>query len=141
LPESLVVTFLIIIFLKIDLDIKKLLIISIINSIASFFYRLLPLTFGFHTILSLITMVTLSCYFFKIKPLTGFFAILKTFIIFTGVELISLNLFLLLTGNTADTVLNNQTLKTIAILLQSFVLLLIGLLLYRKRMTEQKAKA
>jgi len=141
LPETLVLTFLTIIFLKTDLDIKKLLIISILNTITSFFYRLLPLTFGFHTILSIITLTFFVCYFFKVKLLTVFFAILKTFIIFGVVELISFNLFLLLTGNTTETVLNNQTLKTTAILLQSLILLLIGLLLYRKRMTEQKVKA
>lgn len=135
IPESTVMAFIIVVFLKKKPVLRKLLLIGLINGVLVYIFRLLPLTLGFHSILSLFTFTIMIIFLFKSSFLQTFISTLKCYILLTIVEIIFLNSILFITDISMEKLFTDLVLRTFIVLTQNLLLFVIGLFIYKRRHT------
>lgn len=135
IPESTVMAFIIVVFLKKKPVLRKLLLIGLINGVLVYLFRLLPLTLGFHSILSLFTFTIMIIFLFKSSFLQTFISTLKCYILLTIVEIIFLNSILFITDISMEKLFTDLVLRTFIVLTQNLLLFVIGLFIYKRRHT------
>lgn len=139
IPEDIALTFVASVFLKINTQKVKVISIGAFVGIITFIIRLLPISFGFHTILSMIVLTVLLSIFFRVNGFKSFIAALKTYILLAVIEMISINTFIYLTGYTMEDMNQNPVIRTIAVLPQIIILFAVGLIIkyfYNKKSLE-----
>lgn len=113
LPEGFLFIFAIYTFSKIRVDIKKYIISSIISAIIIFLVRMLPISYGVHTILAMGIVIILAIYINKIDMIKS----IKSVLIFVIFQFLSegLNVFIIQTicKVDMDKVFSNPVLKTL----------------------------
>ncbi|MFW6281991.1 MAG: hypothetical protein ACOC1O_04275 [bacterium] len=128
IPESLAFSFTIAVFLKVKLKKKSIILIGLINGFLIYNIRLLPITFGFHTLFSLFIITILIYYFYNENILLCFTMSLKVFIILTLLELFYSFLILSFTDINLNLIMSKSYIKTLVMLPQTITLFLTGLL-------------
>ncbi len=135
IPESSIMAFIIVVFLKKKPLLSKICLIGLVNGVLIYLFRLLPLTLGFHSIFSLFTYTILVILIIQSNFLPTFISILKSHILLTIVEIIFLNSFLYITNISMEKLLTDLSLRTFVVFAQNLLLLAIGLFIYRRRQT------
>ncbi|ADL13430.1 hypothetical protein [Acetohalobium arabaticum] len=138
--EGIALSFSTAIFLKIKIDNKKILIIGLISALLGFFFRKLPIVFGFHSILSILLFTILLNLFYKKEIVKCFIAVAKAFILLSVFEILTGNIFIYLTNKTVKEIINNPYLKTLAVLPQSILLFLLGFIMLQIRKRRDKVE-
>jgi len=140
IPESLALAYTSTIFLFEKVFLKKILIIGILNGIIIFFLRLMPVSFGFHTIIFLIVFFVIIKYFYKKNILKSLIAVLKSFILLAVFESIFGYLAVFITGKSVELILSDPFLKSMVMIPQISSLFITGLIVknYRNKKTDNK---
>ncbi len=134
IPEGIALAFLSLVFLDKRTNLKNLLLIGGINGGTTFLFRLLPISFIFHTILAFLILTLLIKQIYNINIIDSFTAVLKSFIILGILELISINIFIKISNTDLKKILASPLLKTLALLLQVSIIFIIGFVLkYRRK--------
>ncbi|HLV09984.1 MAG TPA: hypothetical protein VKY40_07240 [Halanaerobiales bacterium] len=126
IPEEIAVVFMILVFLKNEINYKLILGLAVLMGFLTYLIRLLPIAFGFHSILSLIVLSLLISIIVKVNKFHIFIAVLKTAIILLLIEIVTINFFLHITGYTIEQVNHNMYIRTLAVLPQTIILFLIA---------------
>ncbi len=136
IPENIALVLLAIIFLNKPPKFKIVTICGIIGGITLYLIRLIPLTFGIHTLVFILILSLSLSYIYKEKLLKTTFVSLKVFIILAIYEIIFTTIFLNYTSlNINLSILNNNLfLKTLIILPQTLMMYITALLLYKYKM-------
>jgi hypothetical protein len=139
IPEGTALAFLATVFLKVQVNKNIVVIMGMIGGLSGYLFRMLPLTFGFHTILSILLQTVLLNYFYQKRVLDCFISILKPFILLFFCEIITANTLPYITNRPLEDILKNPLLKTIVVLPQVILLLLVGIiLLWMRNKKEQR---
>ncbi len=131
IPESITLVFVALVLLRLKVKHTKIFGIGIIMGITTFVIRLLPVSFGFHTVLSLILLTAALSLICKTNGFKTFIAALKTYILLAVIEMVSINSFIYLTGYTIEDMGQNPIIRTLAVLPQIIILFTVGLLIKR----------
>jgi len=98
IPESLALVTLALALAGEKLEMRRIALLGIIEAVIIFAIRLLPLTFGVHSILSIFSMALLLNLFLKVRFSRSLLSALIVIIALAVVETVSLSLILYLTG-------------------------------------------
>lgn len=136
-PESFLFVYSVYIITNTKIDNKKYFLSSIMLALIGFFNRLLPISYGIHTILNIIVLVILSTYIIKINVLQSIKASLLICIIMFICEGVNMFLIQILYGDNIVKVLTNPVLKTLygipSLIMTTIIILIIKFLLNKKR--------
>ena len=112
IPESFLVIFAIYVFSKTDMDKKKYLVTSIVFSLIIYITRMLPINYGVHMILSVLTLLFIIVSYNNIELVDGVKSIIFTYLIQLVSEAINV-LILNLMNIDLDTLFKDAVSKTI----------------------------
>lgn len=126
IPETLAFSFTGSVFLKTQIKKKPVLIIGFGSGFLIFFLRKLPMTFGFHTFISIFLITIMFYYFYDKSGLDCFVAVLKTMLLLGILEIIFSYIFMYLLQINLDNIHQNTFLKTLVISPQNITLFLVG---------------
>ena len=136
-PESFLFVYSVYIITNTKIDNKKYFLSSIMLALIGFFNRLLPISYGIHTILNIIVLVILSTCIIKINVLQSIKASLLICIIMFICEGVNMFLIQILYGDNIVKVLTNPVLKTLygipSLIMTTIIILIIKFLLNKKR--------
>lgn len=130
IPEAILFVFAVYIFSNIKFEIKKFIIASSILAISTFLVRMLPISYGIHTILNIITLVLIASVVIKINIIDSIRCGILTAILMFICEGINMGLIQLIHGNQIEKIFSNPTLKTVYGL-PSLIIFTIIILLYK----------
>ena len=133
IPETLAVSFSVAVFLKVKLEKKPILLIGLIQGFIIHFLRKLPMTFGFHTIISIFILTIILYYVYDKSSLNCFISVLKTFILLTVLEVLFSYLIILLTQINVNIINQKPLLKTIVMLPHIIFLFIIGFFINKRQ--------
>ncbi|GAB6137463.1 hypothetical protein [Halanaerobaculum tunisiense] len=136
IPESIALVFSAVVFLKVTID-RRVVFIGLIQGLMVYFFRSLPITFGFHTILSLISYTILLTFFYKRRVLESFVSILKTIILLSIFEILTMNILVHIIDKPIEVIIENQLWKTIAMMPQIILLFLVGYIILQIRQKKE----
>ncbi len=137
IPETVVLAFIIAVFVMEKIDTRKIIILGLIEGVFVYLFRLLPLTFGYHSIFSLFTYTILAIVIFKTSFLNSFVAVLKSLILLTIIEIVFLNSVMFFTNINMEKLLSDLFLRSLIVLPQTLLLFLIGLFIYKKKQNQK----
>ncbi|OCL28097.1 hypothetical protein U472_02570 [Orenia metallireducens] len=139
IPEETALAFLATVFLKVEIDKKTVLVIGLISGVAVYLFRMLPVTFGFHTIFLILLDTVLLNYFYQRRVLDCFSSILKPFILLFFCEIITANILHYISDKSIEELIRNPLIKTIVVLPQVILLFLVGIvILWMRDKKEQR---
>ncbi len=140
IPESMAIFIVITAFLKKRFNFKMILILGFTAGLAIKILRMLPMTFGFHTIIQLIIVTMLTKLAYETSILNCFFATIKTILILTIYEMISLNGIAYFTEFDMKVLITNPLTRSLLMLPQLLLLILTGILItyLQKGKVEEK---
>ncbi len=130
IPEAILFVLAVYIFSNTKLEIKKIIIASLILSVSTFLVRMLPISYGIHTILNIITLVLITSVVIKISIIDSIRSGILTAILMFICEGINMGLIQLIHGNEIEKIFSNPILKTVYGL-PSLIIFTIIILLYK----------
>lgn len=143
IPETIALSFAVTVFLGVKLEKKKIIGIGVIIGMLIFVLRNIPMiTFGFHSILTILIFTILLTKVYNTSSLNSFVATLKTFIALIFYEMIVVNLMLYFFDLNVEELLNDLLLKTSALWIQSIFIVLTAVIanvIINKKEIEEKA--
>ncbi|WP_075865475.1 sensor histidine kinase [Carboxydothermus islandicus] len=131
LPEAMLVSVIGLSLLGFKSTLKEITLIGIFQAICSYFIRSLPIAFGIHSILQLITFSLIISFIYLIPYKLSFLAALLGLSIYLAVEMVSAPLIFNLTGLSLSSVLNNFWERLVFFLPEALILVIIILLIQR----------
>lgn len=137
IPEGLLFILAIYIFSGVKFEVKRFLVSGFVLAIVTFSVRMLPISYGIHTMLNIIIFFSIQNLLIKIDVNKSIkYSILTTILMFVceGLNVIFLQLF---HANKMEEIFNNPILKTLYGL-PSLVIFLITLLIYRLIKSNKK---
>ena len=138
--EGIVLTFNSVIFLKTELEWKKILLIASICGSAVYIIRLVPMTFGLHVILGFIILSILLKNIYKKPLLECFMSVIKSIILLSIFEIICISLIVYISGIKQEEIMATPILKTLVLQPHILLMFLTGnlILKYRKINKEER---
>ncbi|MBY0754312.1 hypothetical protein K5V21_02475 [Clostridium sardiniense] len=130
IPEAVLFIFAVCIFSSTKIEIKKFIISSLILSVATFLVRMLPISYGIHTILNIIILVIITTVVVKLSIIGSIRSCILTAILMFICEGINMGLIQLTHGSEIERIFANPILKTVYGL-PSLMIFAIILLLYK----------
>jgi hypothetical protein len=97
------------------------------------------MTFGFHTILSVIAFTILFNFFYEKNILECFISVLKSFILIAVFEIFTLNILFYLTNKNTAIITNNFLLRTVGGLIYVGLMFLTGFIILHVRRKKEIA--
>lgn len=131
LPEAMLVGVIGLLILCFKPTLKEITLIGILQAICSLFIRSLPLAFGVHSLLQIITFSLIICFVLLIPYKFSVLAALLGLSIYGSVEAVSAPFILTLTGLSLASVLDNVWLRLAFFLPEALILVIIILLIQR----------
>ncbi|WP_075860440.1 sensor histidine kinase [Carboxydothermus pertinax] len=131
LPEAMLVSVIGLSLLGFKSTLKEITLIGIFQAICSYFIRSLPIAFGIHSILQLITFSLIISFIYLIPYKLSFLAALLGLSIYLVVETVSAPLIFNLTGLSLSSVLNNFWERLVFFLPEALILVMLILLIQR----------
>lgn len=131
IPEQIAVATLAFVIAKIPLIPKRVILIGIILAFTSYLLRLLPLTFGIHTVLIMGLLFILLILIGRGNINTSLIASLISFLSLIIAETVCLSILMPLFGVNFDITNNNAVVRTLITLPQVFVLFLFAFLIHK----------
>lgn len=142
IPEALVLSFVIAFFLKVKLDFKKIIMISIIVGFTVFILSSIPmLSFGYQSIIAILLYVILFSNIFNKNSLDSFLVTLIAFIILIIYELIIINLMTNYFKISTEDLLNDFVLNIITLWLKGILIFITGYIYFRFINKKKKRKS
>ena len=138
LPEQIAVMTLAFVFAKIRLEWKKIIIFAIIMTLTVYLLRMLPITFGIHTIVLLGLQFFFLIQFCQVHVLEALRACLISVLLLIMVEYICFTLFTVLFGISFETYMNDVTTRILISWPQVIVLFLISFIVLKVRTGREK---
>jgi len=130
IPEAIALSFTATVFLKAKLNIKLVFIIGLVHGTVIHILRNSPLTFGYHTVISLLLMTLMLKFFFEKNSLESFISVLKTIIILTITELFFISIIIRYTFIDSEIIQTDPLIRSLSTLPQTLLLMLIGIIIY-----------
>lgn len=130
IPESILFVFAVYIFSNTKIKFRKYIFSSILLAITTFLIRMLPISYGIHTILNIIMLVIIASSVIKISVIDSIRAGILTAILMFICEGINMVLIQLIHRNEIGEIFTNPILKT-AYGLPSLIIFTILLLIYK----------
>lgn len=131
IPESLALVTLALALAGEKLEMRRIALLGIIEAVIIFAIRLLPLTFGVHSILSIFSMALLLNLFLKVRFSRSLLSALIVIIALAAAETVSFYLFLYLTGLSYEQLFENLFIYIISGWPQVILLFLLALAIHR----------
>jgi len=138
IPEGIAIVLLSFIIAKIPLNWKKILIIGLIIATSSYVMRLLPVTFGIHTVVIIGLEFILLFKVGKGKVNSALIAAIISSIAIIIVETVCLSILMPLFNVTSETLFNNTLIRILLTLPQVFVIFLISFIILKIRTGKRK---
>ena len=129
-PESFVVILFCYSLLGIKANLKDIFLLAVIQGMLNFVI-LLPITFGFHTVVLTFTLIILLYWKTKINISKVILCVLICLLIFIVIEAISLPLLLKLTGTQYRVMFNDPILRSLFSAPQELVIFLLAIIKYK----------
>lgn len=129
-PESIVIIFFCYAVLAIKPDLKKIVLLAVIQALVNY-VALLPLSFGFHTAVLTVTLIILVYLATGASLPRVTFSVLLCFVVYVLLELAIVPLLLKVTNKGYLEVYNNPLLRSAFAFPQEFIILIIALLRYK----------
>ncbi|MGI6712658.1 MAG: hypothetical protein ACOX4L_08080 [Bacillota bacterium] len=136
IPENIALVTLGFVLVKAKIEWKKIIVLGVILAISAFLVRLLPITFGLHTIINIILMVGFLNYFAKADITKSVVVSLACYIILILLETIIGYIIISFLDISLKTVLKNDFLVVLWGILQVICLFLISHIIYHLRGVE-----
>ncbi len=133
IPEQIAIVTLAFVIAKIPLEGKKIIPIGLVIAFSSYFLRLLPITFGIHTIIIMVLLFILLFKVGKSNINTSLIASLISFLTIIIVETICLSLLMPAFGVTSEILFTNTTIRILISLPQVLVLFVLAFILLKIR--------
>lgn len=131
IPEALILVFAAYAFSKIKVDVKRYTLATILLSMCVFAIRLLPINYGVHTILNIITLTIIGVSIMKIETIKVIKSSIITAVLLYICEGINVAVLRLLIGSELDNIIKNEMLKTVYFLPSLMILALIVIVYYK----------
>lgn len=139
IPECMATITLAFVLAEIRLKWKNIALYGFILALVTYFVRLLPITFGTHTVIFMGFVFILLIYFFQVSIFTAFKASLISYLLLIIIEYTCLSLFSALYNLSFEVFLTDVTIRILATLPQVFILFIIAFIILKVR-TERKMK-
>ncbi len=136
--EATALTYNSVIFLKKNIEWKKILLIGGISGMTTHFFRLIPISFGFHSVLAFVILTILLTRFYKDRLIECFIAVIKSAILLVVLETICVNLIIFFSKIKLDVFLDSPVLKTLLGLPQILLMFVIGGLILKLRKSKKE---
>lgn len=130
IPEGILFVFAVHIFSNTKIKFKNYVVSSILLTITIFLIRMLPISYGIHTILNIIMLVVITSVVLKISIIDSIRSGILTAILMFICEGINMGLIQLINGNEIEKIFSNPILKTVYGL-PSLIIFTIIILLYK----------
>lgn len=130
IPEGILFVFAVHIFSNTKIKFKNYVVSSIILTTTIFLIRMLPISYGIHTILNIIMLVVITSVVLKISIIDSIRSGILTAILMFICEGINMGLIQLINGNEIEKIFSNPILKTVYGL-PSLIIFTIIILLYK----------
>jgi len=140
IPEQIAVATLAFVIANIPLVWKRIVLIGTVVAVTSYIFRLLPLTFGVHTVLNIGLLFILLVVVGKVNINISLVASLGSFLALIIAETVSVTLQMNMFGITLDDLLANTTTRIRTGLLQVFVVFIIALIFYKTKIFISQTK-
>ena len=140
IPESLALVTLALALAGEKLEMRRIALIGIAHAVIIFIIRLLPLTFGVHSILSLFTIALLLTIFLKVRFSRSLLSALIVLIVLAAAETVSFSLFLYLTGLSYEQLKENIFIYSMSGWPQVILLFLLALAVHRWQQGRRSLK-
>jgi len=131
IPESIAIYALAFVIAKIPVQWTKIGVIGLLAAICSYIIRLLPITFGVHTIVLIGLMFFILIQIGKVSVLTSVKASLISYLLLILVETICMTSILFITGISIQSFHHSVIIRILTTLPQVFVLFLITYIIHR----------
>lgn len=139
IPECMAIMTLAFVLAGIKLEWKRIALYGFILALATYFVRLLPITFGTHTIILMGFVFILLIYYFQVPIFTAFKASLVSYLCLIIAEYTCISLFSTLFNLSFEVFLTDVTTRILATLPQVFILFIIAFVIFKVR-TERRMK-
>ncbi len=126
IPENIAIVAIAFALAKAKFEWKRIVLMGILMALTAYVIRLIPVTFGVHTIVCLGLLVFLLSYFAKVDLTRTITSVLITYIILALVETISRSILLKLLNWSIEDVMNNELLITLTGLPEVVLLFIIA---------------
>lgn len=136
--EGVALTFNSVVFLKADIEWRKILLIGTISGTTTHVFRLIPMSFGFHTILAFSILSILITKFYKEQLIDSFMAVIKSVILLIILEVICTNLISYITEIKQEVILASPILRTLNSQSHILLMFLIGSLILNSRKAKRE---
>lgn len=133
IPECLALAALVLVLVGQVPGVRQVLLIGLPQAVAAYLLRLLPLAFGVHSIILIITMAALLNVLLRVRLSRGLLAALLALVVLITLEAVSFSLLSRRTGMTLEEVLGSNFLAVIYGWPHIILILSLVLFLYRRR--------
>ncbi|MBM7835277.1 hypothetical protein [Clostridium sardiniense] len=113
IPEGILFIFSVYVFSNTKIESEKFIISSLSLAIATFLVRMLPISYGIHTILNIIVLVIIATVIIKVTPIDAIRSGILTAILMFVCEGINMGLIQITHGSDMERIFTDPVLKTV----------------------------
>ena len=139
IPEQIAIITLACVLVKAELVWKRIVPISVVIVAINYFLRLLPITFGIHTVILIGLLVVFMVAWLKVDMIRAIIGSLVSYLILIIVETLCLAVIIPMFGLTPGVLTSNWVVRTLVGLPQLILLLAIAFLIHKLRKLKRNA--